>query len=88
MKIIALLSYIKTALYLEIPFILTIIIIIPTHTHKMGVRCLCVLIARVVDHVAIVTIVHGSLAHGNRLHSTHCREFHFLKLCRAAYFVR
>ena len=28
------------------------------------------------------------LAYGNRLRSTHCREFHYLKLCRPAYFVR
>ena len=38
----------------------------------------------VVYHVTIVTI----LAYGDRLRSTHCREFHYLKLCRPAYFVR
>ena len=27
-------------------------------------------------------------AYGIRLHSTHCREFHYLKLCRVAYTVR
>ena len=29
-----------------------------------------------------------NLAFGNRLRSTHCREFHYLKLYRPAYFVR
>ena len=29
-----------------------------------------------------------SVYHINRLRSTHCREFNYLKLCRTAYFVR
>ena len=33
-------------------------------------------------------VVEELLAYGNRLHSMHCREFHYLKLCRPAYFVR
>ena len=33
-------------------------------------------------------VVEEILAYGNRLRSTHCREFHYLKLCRPAYFVR
>ena len=41
----------------------------------------------VVYHVIIVAIGHGLLAY-DRLRSTHCREFHHLKLCRSAYFVR
>ena len=28
------------------------------------------------------------LAYGNRLRSTHCMQFHHIKLCRPAYFVR
>ena len=28
------------------------------------------------------------LTFGYRLHTTHCREFHYLKLCRPVYFVR
>ena len=33
-------------------------------------------------------VVEEILAFGNRLRSTHCREFNYLKLCRPAYFVR
>ena len=40
----------------------------------------------------IVAIGHGLLkkflAYGDTLRSTHCREFHYLKLWRPAYFVR
>ena len=46
----------------------------------------------VVCHVTIVAIGHGLLKKfwpfGNRLRSTHCREFPYLKLCRPADFVR
>ena len=46
----------------------------------------------VVYHVAIVEIGDGLLKKfwlfGNRLHSTHCREFLYVKLCRPAFFVR
>ena len=46
----------------------------------------------VVYHVTIVAIGHGLLKKfwpfGNRLRSTHCREFLYMKLCRPAYFVR
>ena len=45
----------------------------------------------VVYHVTIVAIGHKLLKKcwpfGNRLRSTHCREFNYLKLCRPAYFV-
>ena len=33
-------------------------------------------------------VVEEMFAYGYRLRSTHCREFHYLKLCRLAYFVR
>ena len=33
-------------------------------------------------------VVEEILAYGNRLRSTHCREFHYLKQCRPAYFIR
>ena len=39
-------------------------------------------------HVTIVAIVEEMLSYSNRLRSTHCRKFHYLKLCRAIYFVR
>ena len=46
----------------------------------------------VVYHVIIVAIgtlvVKDILAFGNRLRSTHYREFLYMKLCRPAYFVR
>ena len=35
-----------------------------------------------------VIVVEEIFAFGNRLRSTHCRDFNYLKLCRAAYFVR
>ena len=42
-------------------------------------------------YLTIVAIGHELLkkflAYGNRLSSTHCREFHYFKLCRPAYFV-
>ena len=41
------------------------------------------------NHFSNWTWVVGEiLAYGNRLRSTHCREFPYLKLCRPAYFVR
>ena len=47
----------------------------------------------VIYHVTISSsswtwVVEEMLAFGNRLRSTHCREFNYLKLCRPAYFVR
>ena len=51
-----------------------------------------IVIVVVVYHITIVAIEHGFveeiLAFGTRLHSTHCREFNYLKLCSPAYFVR
>ena len=45
----------------------------------------------VVYHETIVAIGHGLSnkfwPFGTRLHSTHCREFNYLKLCRPAYFI-
>ena len=42
----------------------------------------------IVTIVAIGTwVVEEILAYDNRLRSTHCREFHYMKLCRPAYFV-
>ena len=45
--------------------------------------------AVVVYHVTIVAIwmVQEIFAHGNRLSSTHFREFPYLKLCRPACFI-
>ena len=41
------------------------------------------------DHCSNWTwVVEEILAYGDRLRSTHCREFHYMKLCRPAYFVR
>ena len=49
-------------------------------------RCCCCY------HVTIVAIGHGLLKKfglfGNRLRSTHCREFLYMKQCRPAYFNR
>ena len=33
-------------------------------------------------------VMEDILVYGNRLRSTHCREFHYMNLCRPAYFVR
>ena len=35
-----------------------------------------------------IWVVKEILAYGNRLRSTHCREFRYMKLCRPAYFFR
>ena len=42
-----------------------------------------------ITNLAIWTrVFEDILAYGKRLRSTHCREFHYLKLCGPAYFVR
>ena len=52
---------------------------------QSGCCCCCLLC----NHCSNRTwVVEEILAFGNRLRSTHCREFHYLKLCRPAFFVR
>ena len=58
-----------------------------SYRHPVGGNlCCCCLLC---DHCSNWTwVAEEILAFGNRLRSTHCRQFNYLKLCRPTYFVR